>query len=473
MKKSLKTLFSLIVCAAFPLVASCGVSGASGSFSDPPAESTGSGSVTAPPEKIDYSTYQSFWMTQADYKMMPVCAFNAFATSNGAYYSKDMYSEEHVRWLSEAGFNVAYARESVNDPSYGAIVRETLENCQKYGISYMATVSGADAYTDANILESAVYQSLMKNKPKALGGIMVRDEPSKKMFSSVGKAVETFKEVFSLSRYKGLLYHINLFPNYASASQLSAVEGGEYSYEEYVEDYLESVQPRILSYDYYPCEGEFPNLTDGYFTNMSFIRKKAAEKEIPFWVYIQSCTWGGRERKTTQAENDWQVNTALAYGAKGIQYFCYVTPGLGGEGRFAGGCISREGERTEMYYIAQETNKQIAAVDKILMCGLNRGVIVSGDTPCPIPEEDRLTSYGALSGVEAKHALVGCFDYNGVAAYYVVNNSIEEKDEISLSLNRQASGYLVADGEKQAFSKQDKIEFSLNAGKAILVVLQE
>lgn len=481
MKKQVEKILSFLMCAI--LAASAAACGRADPLSDARSASEENGGASAVPEssassptdetdKVDYSTFQSFWMKQSDYQTMPICAFNAFPSAEGAY-TKDMYTEEYVKRLAEAGFNVGYARESANNPAYREIVAETLANCAKYDISYIAYVAGSDGYTDANILETAVYRSLIEDKPEALGGIIIRDEPSAALFPSVAKSVDTFREVFSSGRYKGLLYQINLFPDYATGEQLSGSAEKPYSYEEYVTEYLETVTPQVLSYDYYPCTGESPDMSEGYFGNMSLIREKAAEAGIPFWVYIQSCTWGGRERKPNQADNDWQVNTALAYGAKGLQYFAYVTPGLGGEDKFADGCISRDGERTDTYYYVRETNKQVAAVDEVLMCSLSRGVMVSGTTPCPIPNKDVLDSYGSVKSVSGGHVLLGCFCYLGKDAYYAVNNSVEESDEISLTFEGKHSGYIVSDGERTEFSDREKLVLSLNAGKGALIVLQK
>ncbi len=47
----------------------------------------------------------------------------------------------------------------------------------------------------------------------------------------------------------------------------------------------------------------------------------AQEANIPFWTFVQTCSFNSGRRIPTEADILWQVNTALAYGAKGIQYF--------------------------------------------------------------------------------------------------------------------------------------------------------
>lgn len=138
--------------------------------------------------------------------------------------------------------------------------------------------------------------------------------------------------------------------------------------------------------------GEDGYIREGYFGNMSVIRNRAAEAEIPFWVYIQTCSFNASVRVPDEGEIGWLVNTSLAYGAKGIQYFTYFLPNDDGE-VFRGAMVDREGNKTPIYDYVQRVNGQIAAVDEILMCSFSEGVIVTGSTPCPVPEGDIATAY--------------------------------------------------------------------------------
>lgn len=83
---------------------------------------------------------------------------------------------------------------------------------------------------------------------------------------------------------------------------------------------------------------------------------------------------------------------------------------------FQGNFIVKNGNKTEIYAYGQKANRQIAAVDDVLMNSVSKGVIVTGTSPDPsIPAADTLTKYGALTGVSHSGAafLTGCFDYGG------------------------------------------------------------
>lgn len=196
-------------------------------------------------------------------------------------------------------------------------------------------------------VENAIYNPLLLSSPAALGGVIVRDEPSYSEFAGCKRAKELLEEFLP----SDLLYHGNLFPDYATQEQLynrgtgnPALPGEGYEYARYIDDYIEIFRPRVLSYDYYPMVGEDGYIREGYFGNMSVIRNRAAEAEIPFWVYIQTCSFNASVRVPDEGEIGWLVNTSLAYGAKGIQYFTYFLPNDDGE-VFRGAMVDREGNQ--------------------------------------------------------------------------------------------------------------------------------
>lgn len=76
----------------------------------------------------------------------------------------------------------------------------------------------------------------------------------------------------------------------------------------------------------------------------------------------------------------WQVNTALSYGAKGIQYFTGVLPSNGAE-TFDGAMFDRDGNRTAVYDYVKKANMQLAAADEVLMCSKFVGLIFTGVSP--------------------------------------------------------------------------------------------
>ena len=136
----------------------------------------------------------------------------------------------------------------------------------------------------------------------------------------------------------------------------------------------------------------------------------------------------------------WNVNTSLVYGAKSIQYFCFIQPQQftktpnGGRDFTRNSMIGAMGNINQWYYYAQKANAQIQSVDHILMNAENLGIIRGGeDAENCINGDIVLNSFRELTGVEGKHYIVGCFDYYGGTALYIMNNSVTEKDNIILT----------------------------------------
>lgn len=426
---------------------------------------------------VDYSTYDSFWMRGHDYKTMPVAVFNALPNMRSGYtYDYLANAENTIKAYSEAGVNTLYGLYELCTLKG---VETALDLCYDRNIAYLVNMGDAANLTDS----SAGLHNLDRVKYyDAFAGVMASDEPGKTMFENLGKSFTV------LDRYmdgvaEGVLWHANLFPTYASQRQLyNRINDGElpeggYTYEEYLSDFIGEVNPKVLSYDFYPCRGKEGSLSGGYFENMAIIRKYAAQANIPFWVYIQACSFGGNTRVPTEGDILWQVNTALCYGAKGIQYFCGVTPSDGGGESFVGCYFDRDGNKTPVYDYAKRANLQIAAIDEVLMCSRFKGMIVSGSTPwgeaadSGISKEDIVNEYGAIKSVDAAHALTGCFDYNGKNAYYLVNDSASEEDAVTISFSSFVKGYYVQNGEKKTFSG-DTLSFSFTAGEGALIVIE-
>ncbi len=204
---------------------------------------------------------------------------------------------------------------------------------------------------------------------------------------------------------------------------------------------------------------DVPYLRQGYYKNLATIREEAIKANIPFWTYIQTSSFEG-QRKPSEADLLWNVNTALAYGAKGIQYFNGVEPYPETNTNdivtrtFTGGLFNANGAPTDIYYYAQKANMYLQTIDHILMNSKNIGVMYSGNLPqfysvtngvctaldaatnaAEIPTSGTIKHYGNDNSLGDNggyggcyyvdgNIMVGCFDYNGKTAYYVVNNSV-------------------------------------------------
>ena len=120
------------------------------------------------------------------------------------------------------------------------------------------------------------------NQSSALWGFQIKDEPSADQFP--GLAAQTRQIAATVP---GKLRFINLLPN-CSTSQLNAS-----SYQAYVRDFVDIVQPDVLCVDYYPsfatpADSPDPSM-DGYKRNLAVLRSNARRRAVLELFWCPAC----------------------------------------------------------------------------------------------------------------------------------------------------------------------------------------
>jgi len=435
----------------------------------PPTEPTVA-PPTDPPKATEpeYEALTNGKYPPIDPDVMPIGAWVAPPHENILNQGNPSFiTDEQFKILSESGINLIYGLyEMAND--HMPDILKTLDLCEKYGVKYLIRDNNVNE-ADMDIMMAALKR--YASHP-AFAGVKIMDEPGTTHFDIFAETHEMYKQLCP-DKY----YYINLLPSYANASQLqygaaTTRNDGTMDFDTYLELYIEKVKPAFLSYDYYCIGGAAGTVQQGYFRDMSKFRELSLEHDIPFWVFIQACGYGNM-RTPNEAEIQWQVNTSLAYGAKGIQYFCYFTPLEDPDG-FRGNFIDRNGNKTDIYYYGQRANTQIAACDEVLMHCTSKGLIVTGNSiDNTIPAKDKITSYRELVQVTAQNSgfLTGCFDHEGKSAYYVVNNSLTNQGSVTLTFEKAVNGVYVFDGVAYEFTG-DSLPLEMMPGEGALVYLK-
>lgn len=201
----------------------------------------------------------------------------------------------------------------------------------------------------------------------ACWGYLLTDEPNTSAFPELAKTITTLRE-----KRPGRLGYVNLFPNYASPEQL-----GSPSYPAYVARFVDTAKPDVLSMDHYPLMRPNADRRDAYCDNLEVFRGESLKAGIPFWNYFHAMPFADRI-DPTEAQMRWQIFTSLAYGAKGVLYFCYWTPGKGnaGTGEFpkGGALLTAEGRKTRHYDEARRINAELLQLGPTLMQLTSTGV---------------------------------------------------------------------------------------------------
>lgn len=397
------------------------------------------------------------------------------------------FTDEIFKLIADSGINLM-VYSAADYASHPELVEKNLEFCEKYGVGVFVTDSNViEKRQQGTITVEEVKRELEKYQAhKAFCGMYVVDEPGTDYYlpGNGSRLLPTYKRIAEiLQKDLDILCYINAFP------AANWVPDWEEKYEPYLNEFCETLQPKVLCWDYYPFDKGRQGKMEYYFHNMNLIREVAKKKDIPFWAFIQAGSqwndsWNKFEVKTPYYPNEpqfnWNVNTSLAFGAQGIQYFPLLQPvqftlTTDDEGDYeCNGIIGAMGNKTQWYDYAQKINKHIAAIDEVLMNSVHKGILASGEQTI---KDMSLTTCVIESGVFEQlksitgDAMVGCFNYQGKTALYVVNYSFEHAQNVKLTFDGVQNMKMIQNA-KTATASVSEITLDMAAGEGILIVIQ-
>ncbi|NUW32989.1 hypothetical protein HTZ77_16320 [Nonomuraea sp. SMC257] len=241
------------------------------------------------------------------------------------------------REIADAGIDLVITGNYLNDR---VILRHALACAEEAGLGVLVAsdprvdVLMRDLDADPAPLIGRVVEDYRAFR--SFRGVSLMDEPHAGQFPRVAAGVAAV-------RAAGAFAYANLFPSHATDGPYAA----------YVGEFARTVRPDVLSFDRYPFLAD--GFDDGYLADLATVREQARRAGLPAWMYVQTLAYDGH-REPTAAELAWQVNTALAHGYTGIQYFTYWTPDPArGEG-FQPALIGGDGAPTERYGVVRDLN---------------------------------------------------------------------------------------------------------------------
>ncbi len=407
--------------------------------------------------------------------------------------------------IADAGINtIMYSNDCGKEEEIQHVIK-SLELAQKYGIGYYLWDTSVGDYAGKAIDKDALAQQIAKySSYPAFKGLHLVDEPNSENYLPNHFDDATTEDVVEnkyISKHLDLvtaLDEINVNTLQAILPCYDYDESTASQYEQYVDEYCRGFKPKLLTYDHYVFDKLQTNEAlekDVYFWNMGVIREYAEKYNIPFGVTIQA---GGQwndaqdyfESKTpyypTEGQFNWNVNTCLAFGTKAITYFPLIQPyhfswaGASKEDKKfdfdRNGMIGADGKINDWYAYAQKNNKQIAAVDDILMYSENKGLLACGteaQADLNKTNSDYVlegTTFHELSSVDG-NALIGCFDFEGKTVLYVVNYDMESQQNITLNFGI-AQNIDTIQGAKTVYHKTtNQLVLNMEAGEGALVLI--
>ena len=210
-------------------------------------------------------------------------------------------------WMDTA-FNEGYELGDLNIPAKKAYIDDTID--------------------DLNEMFVGVGGTMVPRYP-AFFGYYLYDEPTADKFAEIAE-IRDYLRV----RDPEHLAYVNISGLWHITSQQQVDD-----YQTYLNDYLSTVQPDLLSYDNYqmmnatfqPPYGN--NDLNGYLWNLGIISDAAQQAGIPFMNIVQAVRDNAGWRNPDSNELRYLVYSTLAYGAQGISYYNwyrnYTPPGPG------------------------------------------------------------------------------------------------------------------------------------------------
>lgn len=278
-----------------------------------------------------------------------------------AWYSLlgEQVTPDHYREMADAGFNISFSHFATADD-----VARAFDACRGTGVKILVTCGELASDPEATV------RRFRRERDNA--GYFLRDEPICDAFAELGAWARRIREADD-SR----MLYLNLLPNYVSPQALHAE-----SYAHYVRRFIDEVGLGLVSFDNYPVT--FDGVRPQFYANLEDISSEARRAGIPFWAFALA-TAHDPYPAATRASLRLQIFSNLAYGAQGIQYFTYTSPGTE-TWNFHNAPIDHSDRRTEVYDLIRELNRQVQALSDVF---LGSRVVSIGHTGDSIPEGTR------------------------------------------------------------------------------------
>ncbi len=177
----------------------------------------------------------------------------------------------------------------------------------------------------------------------AVMGFHIGDEPGEAEFDDTCRALRTHQELAP-----GLTPFVNLLPMYPDGP--SPVS--RFTWDRYLDEFIAQGSAPFLCYDCYTqmqpeAEEDEWQGHEMYFGNLLLYWQAATRHDLDYWTTLSSV---GHANYRCPSENSlrWQLNTAVASGAKGILWFFFYMRQPHDNYRLSP--IDEHGERTETYH---------------------------------------------------------------------------------------------------------------------------
>jgi hypothetical protein len=296
---------------------------------------------------------------------------DVFPIVGWAGVSGDMVRPDTMCAMAEAGFTINHNIGGQGDPV--ALLDVAQEAGMRMLLAHPAYhVTGAFELTPEKKREIEDVVGRVRDHP-ALYAYYLRDEPRYADLPVLAPVVDLVRD---LDPYH--VPYVNHFP---------PVEGfGADSVEQFYEGVFGLLKPEFLSYDHYAICVATPDerkaladepwffaeegirLKPDFYSALRLFRSMSLARVVPFWAFTNALRHGYYPTPT-EGHMRFQLMSALAYGALGLQYFTYA---------HGAAMVRPDGSTTETWEIARRINRDIHAWAPVLRTLHSRRVYHTG-----------------------------------------------------------------------------------------------
>jgi hypothetical protein len=359
----------------------------------------------------------------AEDRVLPIGGWGTPASSLREVYTNTAGSYDAVwQLLADAHLNFMISLEEWSSPLW---TLDSASSAYKAGMKLWYNCSALDAGGAAERINSI----LESGYAEVLDTVYLKDEPTYSDFAELKNLSDGIRAGVS-ERGNGLSYFANLLPTYASGNLIAN------NYRKYVQDYIATVKPDVLMFDYYPFASG--DTLRSMLVNNAIALQEANAAGIPLYTFVQSSGMSGGT-EPTEEQLRLNVNLNLATGSKGIAYFtvCETYENWG----FTP-AVTAAGETTALYDKIKSVNEGVLAMKGVYLEYTCRGIMADGYSGLARDFKKNdcgdflLSSFGELTGCEAAGSgkfIIGCFENDaGERAYYVVNMDYKKEGTVTL-----------------------------------------
>ncbi len=248
---------------------------------------------------------------------------------------------------------------------------KALELCKKLGLK--AIISYGDwlgnwAENDQNYMGDRPFSkhNVYEDYKDIIVGVSIVDEPKADSIEKYANKtlVEDFKKVYPNAAFQG-----NLIPMTAGAD-LWGYKNYENMLDIFEERFMKPFKNPYISLDLYPFHLQVPDSDLYMAANYRLIAERAKKYNAETTFILQTATGNEFEAELSEGDLRWEINSAIAFGADNLQYYCYAVPLQADRkgGYMYDYCILKpDNTPSNLYYYLQDIHKEIQSYAGVIL----------------------------------------------------------------------------------------------------------